>query len=188
MGGDERELIRRWRQGDAAAFAALVRRWQAPLGRLLCRLVGSAEAAGDLSQEVFLRLWQARDRYRETGAFHAWLYQIALNVARDAARRQVRRPEQLVPVPDTADPWPSPPVATADREAAAAVTEAVALLPHPLREALVLRHYEGLRFEDMARMLRTPSSTLKSRFAAALDRVRLHLEHRGFGPEEDGTP
>src|SRR5260370_15922786 len=95
MGHPDTELIRRWQLGEAAAFEALVRRWQAPIGRFLMRQVGHADQAADLCQEVFLRVYRAGPRYRATGALSTWLYQIALNVARDAGRRRRRAPEPL---------------------------------------------------------------------------------------------
>src|SRR5947207_71123 len=89
------ELMRRWQRGDLAAFEALVRRWQQPLGRFLSRLIDQPELAHDLCQEVFLRVYQAGSGYRESGAFATWLYRIALNVARDARRRRRHLPEPL---------------------------------------------------------------------------------------------
>ena len=62
--------------------------------------------------------------------------------------------------------------------------EAIAHLPEPLREVLVLRHYEDMRFEAMARLLDVPASTLKSRFAVALSRLRVRLQQLGWNPEE----
>jgi RNA polymerase sigma-70 factor (ECF subfamily) len=95
MGCDDPHLIHRWQQGDAAAFEALVRRWQQPIGRFLFRLVGRAELANDLCQEVFMRVYLAAPRYRPSGAFSTWLYRIALNVAHDAARRRRHEPVPL---------------------------------------------------------------------------------------------
>jgi RNA polymerase sigma-70 factor (ECF subfamily) len=60
----------------------------------------------------------------------------------------------------------------------------LAELPDPLREVLVLRHYEGLNFEQIARLTATPASTLKSRFSAALARLRQRLQELGWEPEE----
>jgi RNA polymerase sigma-70 factor (ECF subfamily) len=178
------ELMRRWREGDAVAFEAIVRRWEATVGRLLARLAGP-DAAADLSQEVFLRVYHAGPRYREEAAFSTWLYRIALNVARDAARR--RRP----PAAPLGNHEPLDQAEAADavcrREAAELVARALAELPEPLREVLVLRHHEGMNFEQIARLTGTPASTLKSRFAAALDRLRVRLRQMGWDPEDD-TP
>jgi RNA polymerase sigma-70 factor (ECF subfamily) len=182
MGQPDPDLIQSWRRGDPAAFEALVRRWQGPVARFLSRLVGRHDLVADLCQEVFLRLYLARERYRESGAFSTWLYQIALNVARDAARKDRRAARHL----------PEPPTEVQDlaaaryerRELAEAVARALAELPPPLREVLVLRHYEGLTFDRIARVLGAPASTLKSRFAAALERLRPKLEQLGWSREE----
>jgi RNA polymerase sigma-70 factor (ECF subfamily) len=184
MDPSDAELMRRWQGGDAAAFESLVRRWQGPAGRLLARLSGPA-AAPDLCQEVFLRLYQAGARYRESGAFSTWMYRIILNVAHDAGRPRRLKPVSL----DGHEPLdPSQPgEVLCHREAAQLVTRALADLPRHLREVLVLRHYEGLAFEEMARLTRTPASTLKSRFAVALDRLRLRLRQLGYDPKDDTT-
>ena len=182
MGHDDAEPTRRWQQGDPTAFADLVRCWQQPVARFLARLVGRTELIQDLCQEVFLRVHLARDRYRETGAFGTWLYRIALNVARDAARR---RP-QPQPLADREPVSTAPPAEDRceRRELAQLLAQAVAELPPPLREVLVLRHYEEMSFEQMARVLAVPATTLKSRFAVALNRLRTRLQQLGWGPEE----
>jgi RNA polymerase sigma-70 factor (ECF subfamily) len=177
------ELVRRWRQGELAAFETLVRRWQQRLARFLGRLVGDATLVQDLCQEVFLRAYLAGDRYREIGSFSTWLYQIALNAARDAARRRRHRPQPL----QGHEPPAAAPRAEAlceQRELQHVLARAVAELPEPLREVLALRHDEGMSFEEMARVLGTPASTLKSRFAAALGRLRVRLQQLGWGNEE----
>jgi RNA polymerase sigma-70 factor (ECF subfamily) len=174
MAHQDEDLIRRWQAGDARAFEDLVRCWQDPVGRFLARLVGRSDLVSDLSQEVFLRLYQAGPRYRERGTFSSWLYRVALNVARDAGRRRRLAPEAL----RNHDP-PTNGVAVdqhcEQQELADTVAQALAELPEPLREVLVLRHYEQMNFEEIARLLHTPASTLKSRFAAALQRLRLRL-------------
>ncbi|SRR6266849_2353624 len=181
MAHADAELMRRWQRGDAAAFEELVRRWQAPIARFLARQVGRTELVADLCQEVFLRVFRAGSRYRATGAFSTWLYQIALNVARDAGRRR-RQPAPL-DNHEPAEPGQSE-AYSEQRELAEAVATALAELPAAQREVLVLRHYEGMNFEEIARVLGTPASTLKSRFAAALERLRVRLNHLGWRHEE----
>jgi RNA polymerase sigma-70 factor (ECF subfamily) len=174
--------MRRWQEGDAMAFEVLVRRWQAPVSRFLHRLVGAADVVQDLCQEVFLRVYLAGPRYRATAAFSTWLFQIALNLARDAARR--RPGPQPLDRNDAPDPGLSVEGAFAHKELAQVLAEAQAQLPAPLREVLILRHYENMNFEDMAQLLGVPASTLKSRFAAALTRLRGHLRQLGWSPQE----
>ena len=136
----------------------------------------------DLCQEVFLRVYQSGPRYRETGTFPGWLFRIALNVARDAGRRR-RVPAPLL---DAEPVDPSAPAETVcrRRELADLMARAAAKLPEPLRIVLALRHDEELSFEEIARLMGTPASTVKSRFAAALARLRARLEQQGYGPEE----
>jgi len=185
--------MRRWQAGDPAAFAELVARWQQPVARFVARLAGP-ERVPDLCQEVFLRVLQNGGRYRETGHFSTWLFRIALNVTRDAGRRQVRQNRDLRQSRDRkgagADSASSrsrlcaPDELCERQELARAVEVALAELPQPLREVLALRHDQGMNFEEMARVLRTPASTLKSRFAAALSRLRRRLCELGYSPEE----
>ena len=177
------ELMRRWQAGDPRAFDALVRRWQEPVGRILGRLLGHTDQVPDVCQEVFLKVYHARSRYRENGSFSTWLYQIALNAARDAGRRRRRRPEPFAGH-EPPDPGDSAEAQCQRNEAVRMVARAVAELPPPLREVLVLHHYEGLNFEEIARLTDTPASTLKSRFAAALGRLRERLREWGWEPEE----
>lgn len=176
MDPSDAQLVALWQRGDAGAFAALVRRWQQPIGRFLAHLGGSREHVADLCQEVFLRAYEAGPRYRESGVFSAWLYRIALNVARDAARRSRRLPQAL-PNGEPVAATPAPDAICEERELACLTAQAVAELPEPLRVVLVLRHYDGMSFEDIARLTATPASTLKSRFATALARLRDRLHH-----------
>jgi RNA polymerase sigma-70 factor (ECF subfamily) len=182
MKQDDGELIHRWRAGDPAAFDDLVRRWQQPVARFLVRILGAAAPVSDLSQDVFLRVYLSRDRYREEGTFSAWIYRIALNIARDHSRRQARRPiplrEEVAIVSETGNrsgqQW----------EIQEAVEMALAQLTPTLREVLVLRHYEDMNFEDMARLLCVPASTLKSRFAVALKKMHALMQLLGWDEEE----
>jgi RNA polymerase sigma-70 factor (ECF subfamily) len=177
------ELIRLWRDGNAAAFEAIVARWQQPIARFFHRYAGADQGINDLCQEVFLRLFCAGPRYRESGTFSSWLYRIALNVARDAGRR-CRRPTRSLVNQEIVDHADGAEAACQQQELADCVSDALALLPEPQRLVLVLRHFEGLSFEEIARLTGSPASTVKSRFAAALERLRAQLHQAGWGPEE----
>jgi RNA polymerase sigma-70 factor (ECF subfamily) len=171
MSDADGEMVRRWRRGDEPAFAEIVRRWEQPLARFLGRLA-DADQVPYLLQETFLRVHRARVRYSENGHLSSWLFQIALNVARDSRRRH-EPPEHL-----TGDPLgraASPESTLERREAGERLARAIAELPDELREVLALRHDAEMSFEEMARRLNAPASTLKSRFAAALKRLRERL-------------
>jgi RNA polymerase sigma-70 factor (ECF subfamily) len=175
MENDEPDLFPGWQKGDPDAFSALVRRWQEPMARFLFHLIGQREVVQELCQEVFLRAFLAGPRYREEGEFSAWLYRIALNVARDLVRR--RRPD-AISISDSDIPCvdPSPEACYQQLETSDLVCRAIRELPASLREVLVLRHYENMNFEQIARLLGIPASTLKSRFAVALNRLRKRLQ------------
>ena len=162
------ERMRRWSAGDRSAFEEIVRAWERPVGRFLIRLTRNPELAGDLTQEVFLRVYLKGANYTHGGTFKTWLYQIALNLARDAARKHARRPQVSLADSDL-------PAADDDgfdkRQQADVVNAALAELPDPLREVVILRHYEDLSFEAMARLLGVPATTLKSRFAVAMKKL-----------------
>jgi RNA polymerase sigma-70 factor (ECF subfamily) len=182
---DDAELAARWQLGDAQAFAELTRRWQQPIARFLTHLLGRPELVSDLCQDVFLRAFVAGPRYRESGSFSAWLYRIALNAARDLGRRRRFKTISI----DTEEPVssvPSPVDVNEQRELSEIVSTALAELPESQRLVLVLRHYENMSFEDIARLTATPASTLKSRFAAALNHLRVRLRH--LDPAEEHQP
>lgn len=184
MNHEDAELIQRWQTGETGAFEDLVRRWEPPIARFLGRLVRQPESVCDLSQEVFLRVYRARSSYRENGAFSTWLYQITLNVARDHVRQQ--RPLEPLPGDDLISPASDGEAISMSQEIAATVSRALADLPEPLREVLVLRHYENMNFEEIGRLLNVPASTLKSRFGTALRKLRARLRELGItGWESD---
>jgi RNA polymerase sigma-70 factor (ECF subfamily) len=186
MDRSDAELMEHWRRGEAAAFAHLVRRWQTPVARFFGHLLGPAAPIPDLCQEVFLRIHHAGPRYREGGTFSTWLYRIALNVARDLGRRQKRQPISWTNGEVAADA-PPPDLVCQQQELARLLAAAVADLPEPLRLVLVLRHYENMSFAQMSRLTGTPATTLKSRFASALTRLRDRLRSAGYD-QEDVSP
>ena len=163
------ERMRRWAAGDRTAFEEIVRAWERPVGRFLIRLTRNPDLAGDLTQEVFLRVYLKGAKYTHGGTFKTWLYQIALNLARDAARKHARAP-QLALLPDAHPAADGEPAFDA-RQQADVVNAALNELPDSLREVVVLRHYEDMSFEAMGRLLGVPATTLKSRFAVAMKRL-----------------
>jgi RNA polymerase sigma-70 factor (ECF subfamily) len=168
-------------QGDPEAFASLVYRWQGSINRLCCRMVGDTHRAEDLTQEAFARLFAHRARYEASARFSTYLWQIALNLCRDELRRRGRRREDSVEpekvedlVAGEAMAYSSalpPDAQLSASEQAHEVRVALETLPERFREVLVLRHYEGLKFREIADVLDVPEGTVKSRMAEALDRM-----------------
>src|SRR5262245_31975684 len=137
MDSEDADLVGRWQRGDPLAFEAIVQRWQEPIARFLHRFTGRREWVRDLSQEVFLRVYQARERYRDNGEFSSWLYRIAINVARDAARKNRHRAATL---PEELKDYSPPVDATCqEQELANVVLKALDEMPQEQRLVLVLR-------------------------------------------------
>ncbi len=188
MAESDHELMRMCREGDDAAFEQLVRRWEDRVAGILQRLsangvVPAPADVEDLSQEVFLRVLVACNRYRNHCEFSTWLYRIVLNVARDAARRQRSRRKSLNnhrSIQQTTTPAES----ASRRELKLAVSTALSALPSQSREPLVLRHYACLTFAEVAEVLAVPVSTVKSRVQSALLQLRTDLQRMGIDHKE----
>ena len=177
----DHELMRRCREGDFTALAELVDRWEGRVNRVLARLVASPSDVEDLRQEVFLKVFRARHRYRARGAFSTWLYRIVLNTARDVARR--RRPESLGDHEPNARDDGAESLAQRD-ELRERISAALASLPDGLREPLVLKHYSEMTFAEVAEVTGIPASTVKSRVGIALAKMRGELAREGITQEE----
>ncbi|HEV3204624.1 MAG TPA: sigma-70 family RNA polymerase sigma factor [Gemmataceae bacterium] len=183
-GNQDADLVQAWQRGDAAAFAALVRRWQQPMARFLAAMVGRTDLVQDLCQEVFLRVFLAKARYRESGTFSSWLYRIAGNVARDACRRRRPEPQRLLNR-ELNIPSQGPEAQCENQELVQALAGALAELPLALREVVVLRHYEEMNFKEISQLLGIPAGTLRSRFEVGMERLRIRLKQQGWNPLED---
>lgn len=173
----DHQLMHRTQRGDASAFEQLVCRWERPVCRVLARYAGHNGEVEDLAQEVFLRVYGARNRYRASGAFSTWLFRIVLNVARSAGRRR-RWQWQPLHGQEPASPAAGVDQAIHRREQSRVVEAAVSRLPPRLREVLILKQFGGLTFAEVARVTGLPASTVKSRVRAALERLRVELKRR----------
>jgi RNA polymerase sigma-70 factor (ECF subfamily) len=164
---EDRDLIAKARQGDVSSYNLLVSRWEKRVFNYLLRLVRDREDALDLSQEVFLKAYQNLGKLDDAGRFGPWLFRIAHNEAFSLLRR--RKPEgDAEPAPvGEARAFRMFPV-----ELALAVESALGRLSEDQREAVVLKVYQGFKFEEMAEVLSCPVSTVKSRLYTALDLLK----------------
>lgn len=178
MDTSDHELMNRCGQGDATAFEVLVRRWEGRIERVLQRLVSSPSDAEDLKQGTFVRVLLASKRYKANGAFSTWLYRIAINLARDAARR--RKPVAPLGEIDVPGNGHTPDLVSQQKERHELIEDALGSLPEELREVLVLRHYSDLTFARIGDVLNQPESTIKSRTRSALKKLYGELRQRGL--------
>ena len=173
------ELIGRFRRGESRAFEELIARWDRRVLGLAYRLSRDVEEARDVRQAAFLRAYQCLATFNGQARFSTWMHQVVLNLCRDRARAVDARERALAHTAGRADESvrvaPSPLAAAEKLEIADAVAEAIGALPLPEREVLVLRHYQGLPFPEIAEVLGAPASTVKSRMERALARLRVSL-------------
>lgn len=184
----DEDLLMAVRAGRVDSLAELVARWEQPLFRFVYRLLQRREDANDVCQETFLRILHKSDHFREGARFSTWMYQIALNLCRDQARKRKRWSALLVESREGEDEAPvefvsnrpGPGDEALGREAVLAVRGALAALPPEQREVLVMKEYEGLKFREIAEILGCPESTVKSRMYYALGAMRERLAAQGI--------
>ncbi len=170
---DDRDLIASAQQGDRQAFTKLVGRHQRNIVSLTYRMCGDLRLAEDAAQEAFVRVWQNLNSYKPQYAFRSWLYRIAANAALDALRRE--RPTADIDSLSLADLGTSPEQSAEDNERAAHVRQAIAQLSESLRVVLILREYQGLRYQEIADALDIPIGTVMSRLNSARAQLRHEL-------------
>lgn len=186
------QVIARARRGDAAAFEAVVRHYQDRIHALAWRLTYDDALAADITQEVFLRLYERLDRYEAArGAFEPWFLTLATNLALNVrARALLRRAPSLDAPPAGADgdaprgppsdpKAPSAPVAAEESEARAAIRQAVRALPEMYAGVVVLHYLEGLGVKEIGERLGMPVGTVKIRLHRARAVLREKLERFG---------
>ena len=166
------------RTGDPPDVERLLVSFAPRVYGLLVRMVGRPDVAEDLMQETLLRAFRSMDTYRPEGRFRAWIFRIAVNLARDWIRRRPR--ERAAPLGDDSDESApgmtpaadSPPDADARRrEQARRVEQALARLPNADREVLLMRYYGDLTFKAIARATGEPLGTVLARSHRALKKL-----------------
>ena len=187
QGQDEnlaRDLMVRVSRGDDAAFERLVELFRKPVIQTAYRYLGDAALAEDLAQEVFLKIYRARKRYKPLARFETWLHRIVSNVVINAAQsRRRRRTVSLDACGDgcseaavTAGRAMDPLARLKKKELHLKVREAVLSLPPNQRMVLILNKYRGLSYQEIAQAQDTTVEAVKSMLFRAREKVREKLE------------
>jgi len=172
-------VLRKAQRGDERAFSIIVRAYQVPVFNYVLRLVGDRALAEDLTQEVFLRVFQGLPRFSLRSKFTTWLFQVTKNRVLDELRAVERRPRAVVELDDA----PSLEVLDAPFErieAIDAVWRAVERLNPDLKSALLLRDVVGLSYSEIADSLEITLATVKWRIYKAREDVQLALAREGI--------
>ena len=179
-------VLRKAQRGDERAFNLIVRAYETPVYNYVLRLVGDRALAEDLTQEIFLRVYQGLPKFSLKCRFTTWLFQVAKNRVLDELRASERRPRSVATIDDI------PPLevldAPAERiEAMDAVWRSVNELNVELKMALLLRDVVGLSYTEIADALEITLATVKWRIYKAREEVQLALAREGitFGHEAE---
>jgi RNA polymerase sigma-70 factor, ECF subfamily len=179
-------VLRKAQRGDERAFNLIVRAYETPVYNYVLRLVGDRSLAEDLTQEVFLRVYQGLPKFSLRCRFTTWLFQVTKNRVLDELRANERRPRAVVTIDDI------PPLEVLDApvervEAMDAVWRAVNDLNVDLKMALLLRDVVGLSYSEIADSLEITLATVKWRIYKAREEVQLGLSREGitFGSQAE---
>ena len=180
-------LMIRVRDDDTAAFEELVEKYQHRLVGVLHHVVGDVSDAEDLAQEVFLRVYRARRKYRARAKFSTWLFTIANNLALNALRTRQRRPAVQLNTHDSGplgprpaerllhDSGQMPTKRLQQQEMAAVVRKAVAGLSERQRMAVILNKFEEMNYAEIARVMGLSTKAVKSLLSRARSNLRAAL-------------
>ena len=193
MSGVEAGLIRRCLAGDEKAYRELVEMYQGQVFSVVLRMVRRREDAEDLTQETFVRMFRALERYDPQRPFAAWLFTIASRLAIDHIRRRKVTPISLTQREagsdeeyeiEVEDPGLRPDEVTSRSEEERRTEELIRSLPPHYRIVVMLRHQQDLSYEEIAESLHLPLGTVKARIHRAREILKTRLEklERGETP------
>lgn len=173
----DQDLVKQVLSGNTKAFSKIVTSHQSSIIVFVQRMVRSRALALDLSQEVFVRAYTSLHTFEANKALRPWLYRIALNLVRDHFRNPKNRIMTEAPGKDRAiNPAPTPEAAWLEKERNFLLQQALTRLPPDQGEAIVLRFYQDMGFEEMSIVLGIKASTAKMRVYRGLERLARMLE------------
>jgi RNA polymerase sigma-70 factor (ECF subfamily) len=187
----DEELLARVGRGDQEGLSVLYDRYARVVYALTLRMVRNKQVAEELTQEVFLRVWQqAGTFHKEKGRFASWIFGIAHHLAIDELRRRKARPQQVYDDPNSprsllevTDGAPAPDALALEGIRREQIVAALARLPDAQREVLELSYFAGLTQSQIAERKDEPLGTIKTRTRLGLQRLRANLQAEGIGPE-----
>lgn len=179
------ELVQSALAGRESGFEELVRRYQRPIAAYVYRMVGDYDAALDLTQEVFIKVYGSLSRYRAEFKFSTWIYKIAHNAAIDYLRRGATRETAMSSDDERsgnaiATLRLTPEQESERNERCSEIETVVQMLPAAYRELIVLRHSNDLSYEEISEVTGLPLGTVKNRLFRARATMRDLLVQKGI--------
>jgi RNA polymerase sigma-70 factor (ECF subfamily) len=175
---EDSSLVKRCLAGQAEAYGTLVDRYSARIINLGYAMIGDRHDAEDIAQEAFVRAYKALGRFEKRSKFSSWLYQIALNLCKDYLKSRARHAkatddEQLQNL--DGKPGDQAPRVILQGELSEKMREAINKLPYLYKEAFVLRHLQGLEYDDISKITAVPADTVRVRAYRAREMLRESL-------------
>lgn len=176
MKHDERDIqvVRQVLRGNRDAYADIVERYKSPVYNLAVRLTGSLSEAEDLAQEVFIRVYETLDRFDDSKRFFPWMYTVALNVIRNDAKKK-KSIFFRIQTDNVPDKWlkdtNTPEKSVSDSQQHQRLARFVLKLPTLQKEAIVLRYYQSLAFDEIAEIQACSISAAKMRVYRGLEQL-----------------
>ena len=170
--------------GDETAFEELIERHQSAVIGTVAKMLGNPSDAEDIAQQVFIRLWKSAPRYQPKAKFTTFLFTITRNLVFNESRRKSRKKEYSIEqreddfhlqTPDQHSPSPAEDIL--QKELSIAVDRAIAALPKKQRLAVILRRYEGMPYDEIAKIIGLSISATKSQLFRARNSLREQLQH-----------
>ena len=182
----DEDLMEKIVEGNELAFELLVKRYQAKITNLVHRFIYDRDRAVEIAQEVFLRVFLHRKRYRRSGRFSTWIYTIAVNLAKNELRRKSRLRgvtslDNLMEIAGDSGSYlagkePGPDQQTHQHKVEETVMAAIQQLPPKYREVILLRDIQQLTYEEIEQVLNIPGGTVRSRINRARSALKQILE------------
>lgn len=171
------ELVDEFKRGKVEGFNELVRRYQQRVYWIARRVLGSHQEADDAVQEAFVRAYMSLKTFRGEANFYTWLYRITTNIALNMLRKKkaknfIRLEDVLIPLEDTAN---GPVEQLNQREYEMVLEKAIELLPAKQKLVFVMRYYEELPYEEMAKILKRSVGGLKANYFHALKKIQKYV-------------
>lgn len=167
------ELVTRALNGQSEAFGTLVERYDRAVYHLCYRTLRDVEEAKDATQEAFFKAYRGLGTFRPTATFSTWIFSIAYHACCDRIARRKRFADG--PLPDRADPGPTPETLAELNEEARALRAAIDTLPEKYRTVITLYHLQGKQYEEISRVLDVPLGTVKTHLFRAKELLRRRL-------------
>ncbi len=180
------ELVNFILSGNEGAFEELVSRYHRPLTVYIHGMIGDYETSLDITQEVFLKVYNSISQYSSVYKFSTWLYRIAHNAAVDYLRRHWRSEQSLdeesekFTIAEPVSSRLSPEMESESRESMREIQKVIMCLPASYRELIILRHTQDLSYEEIAEVTGLPLGTVKNRLFRAREMMKQMLIKRGF--------